>query len=404
MSAELWAIEPMRFSGVMWCLQRLNGGQPVASQARAGSCQSQAVRRSEGPSIIAVISMEGVTTKQGLWPFAGAATVEIRNEIRQAAADPAVDGILLVIDSPGGTVAGTADLAAEVRAANAKKPVFAFVDDLAASAAYWVASQARRVYANNATAIVGSIGTLMGLYDQSKQYSKQGVRPVLVSTGPHKGAGFPGSAVTADQKAHFEEIVNQTQQSFTAAVAAGRGFSKKEINKLADGRVYLAAEALSLRLIDGVQSLDATISELANFTTNARSSETMATHYERPTKPAKTRAASPAADPIEAFWEAVDRKVKTGLPKAAAVSAVVAERPKLHERFLQANQQGKQTKRVTAKAADLPEIEAEWNAAIKAKMRSGMNRHRATAAVVEENPELHQAYLAAYNAAHQRRF
>src|SRR5581483_9650939 len=104
---------------------------------------------------------------KGQSSMGGTSTVMARRDIRQAVADQDVAGILLAIDSPGGTVAGTDDLAAEVRQARTSKPVWAAIDDLGASAAYWVASQTQRVTVNSPTALVGSIGTLQVIRDLS---------------------------------------------------------------------------------------------------------------------------------------------------------------------------------------------------------------------------------------------
>jgi len=116
---------------------------------------------------IAVIPLAGPLMKIDS-KFGSTNTVRVRRALRAALADPDVRGILLHIDdSPGGTMAGTADLAAAVAAANLEKPVWAQIDDMGASAAYWVAAQARRIVAN-ATAELGSIGVVAVLEDSSK--------------------------------------------------------------------------------------------------------------------------------------------------------------------------------------------------------------------------------------------
>ena len=124
---------------------------------------------------VAVIAISGILEKRQ--------THHVRSLLRNATEDERVVGILLVIDSPGGTVAGTADLAASIRSAAKVKPVHAFVEDLAASAAYWAASQAGKVFANTNTAMVGSIGTYAVLIDSSEMANKAGIKVHVIRAG-----------------------------------------------------------------------------------------------------------------------------------------------------------------------------------------------------------------------------
>lgn len=193
--------------------------------------------------------------------FGGANTLRIRQQLRQAANDSRISSILLHIDSPGGSVAGTKELADDVAAINEKKPVFAQIDDMGASAAFWVASQTRMIFAN-ATATVGSIGTVVIIEDTSELFEKAGVKVHVVSTGKFKGAFAEGSKVTKDQLADAQTIINDLNEHFLGAVKAGRDFSDKHIKAIADGRVFIGQKAVDLGLIDGVQSLDRTLQDI----------------------------------------------------------------------------------------------------------------------------------------------
>ncbi|MBU6429344.1 MAG: S49 family peptidase, partial [Cyanobacteria bacterium REEB65] len=170
---------------------------------------------------IAVVKLSGLLMK-GQSSLGGTSTIQARRDIRQAANDPEVGGIMLAIDSPGGTVAGTQDLADDVRAAAQRKPVWAHIDDLGASAAYWVASQAHRVFANAPTALVGSIGTVHSIKDTSGQESKKGIKTLVIATGPLKGMGTPGAPITKAQQDHLQGLANSVQASFDQAVQSGR--------------------------------------------------------------------------------------------------------------------------------------------------------------------------------------
>ncbi|MFO0806668.1 MAG: S49 family peptidase [Gemmataceae bacterium] len=263
-----WCFEPTRFETLLRGVRVADFTAHVAAIRQAGPVASRGAMRytemiaAAGGQQVAVIKMAG-TLMKGESSFGGTSTVQLRREIRAVAADESVSGILLAIDSPGGTSAGTADLAAEVKMASRKKPVWAHIDDLGASAAYYVASQANLIYANTADALVGSIGTMMMIYDASGAFEKEGIKPMLFKTGPLKGAGSMGSAVSEEQAAYFQKIIDGLQEGFDAAVKSGRGLSAKELDAVRTGGVFLASEAKQLRLIDGIRPLAKTLAELS---------------------------------------------------------------------------------------------------------------------------------------------
>ncbi|MEM1213451.1 MAG: S49 family peptidase [Planctomycetota bacterium] len=267
-----WAIHTPVGVGLFEKTRGMDLQAHVAERRQAPALQTQHVRAMDGTGQgvgggVQLIRLDGVLMKHVNSLDDGTSTVQARTEIRRAAADPFVDGIMLVIDSPGGTCSGTADLAMDVAAAAAVKPVHVHVEDLCASAGYWVASQADRISANNGTAWIGSIGTYLGLYDFSGLAAKEGVEAVLFSTGPLKGAGFPGAKITDAQREHFQERVDGLQQEFSAAVAAGRGLPVDRVTPgvdgtLATGGVWGANEAMELGLVDAVEDFDTAMAAL----------------------------------------------------------------------------------------------------------------------------------------------
>jgi len=206
---------------------------------------------------IGLIALHGQMTK-GVSSFGGVSSVQARQAVRAFTRDGEVKVILLHIDSPGGTVAGTAELAADVRTANAAKPVYAYIEDLGASAAYWVAAQAGRVSAN-VMGQIGSIGVLAILEDSSGMAEKEGIKVHVITSKNAdgiKGLGVPGTPVTEDQLAYVQEEVDAMNEHFLQAIKAGRGLSLAAVRKLADGRLHQADEARELELIDAVESED----------------------------------------------------------------------------------------------------------------------------------------------------
>jgi len=217
---------------------------------------------------LAIIDLRGTLMKSCGSMSEGTSTVRARQAIKAAAADPSISGIILRIDSPGGTVSGTADLAAEVTKARKSKPVRAFCEDLCASAAYWVASQCESISANQPTALVGSIGSLLVVSDLSKMAAKDGVEVLAFATGPLKGAGVPGTSITPEQRSYFQSLADACQVQFSAAVSSGRKLPAASLqpgaeNTLATGQVWQAQQAKSLGLIDAVELWDAFVSRFA---------------------------------------------------------------------------------------------------------------------------------------------
>lgn len=233
----LWKPEPVKAA--------IPGSQPGRSFAMADGG-------------IAIIPIVGGMTK-GASKFSQADTIRIRRQVREASRDKEVRGILLHVDSPGGFVDGTDDLAREVRGAGSRKPVHAYIEDTGASAAYWVASQASRITANP-TAAVGSIGVFTVVYDLSKNAEMEGVRVHVIATGPNKGAGVPGSEVTKEQLAALQEEVDGVASHFFEAVRRGRRMGQKQLEAVTDGRVWTASRAgeegipaaVDLKLVDAI--------------------------------------------------------------------------------------------------------------------------------------------------------
>jgi signal peptide peptidase SppA len=261
--AGLWSIEPLHAERLHAIASRTNWGEHFEEQTSERKSKVEVITSPvANAKQIAVVRLDGSLMKAES-SLGGTSTVQARRDIRKAVADSEIGSILLAIDSPGGTVAGTDDLAKEVAAANKLKPVYAFVSDLCASAAYWVGSQCEAIYANSSTAWIGSIGTMLTIYDLGRAADTAGVEVLVFGTGPLKGAGTEGTKITEEQRAYFQSLVNRTQPEFDAAVSRGRSFNSAQLAAVKTGGVFDAKEALALGLIDGIQSLEATLSMLA---------------------------------------------------------------------------------------------------------------------------------------------
>lgn len=255
---------------VIEALQRYRKPQPVLQTVEV-SAQENGDREDEpalyevSPDGVATLGIIGPMEKYASWAmmfFGGTSSEWLRAAIRQATEDPEVDGIFLRVDSPGGEVAGTEELADAVwLAARSDKPIHAHIEDFGASAALWVAAQANRVTANS-TAEVGSIGTVVTIPDTVKMWEEMGVEWHVVSSGSYKGL-LMKPEVTEETVAYLQEIVDALTERFQAAMIRGRGFSRKEIRALSNGKMHIAAEAEALGLIDAVSGREAAYDALS---------------------------------------------------------------------------------------------------------------------------------------------
>jgi len=268
-----WAMEPQILSRLSQVILRHAEGVKldaaeiaaiVAARADAGQTKTDPWRRGN----TAILPITGILVKHsylvnGESQPRGTATLAARQRLDAAVADETVEGIVMLIDSPGGSVAGIADLAGAIRAADAVKPVVAMIEDVGASAAYWLASQARSVHAN-ATAMVGSIGVYTVMMDDSRWADQKGLRFDLIKAGRHKGIGAIGQQITHEDRTVVQDEIDALYEEFIRCVAAGRGMAPDAVRELADGRVHIGAAAVELGLVDSITTLDELLASIEN--------------------------------------------------------------------------------------------------------------------------------------------
>lgn len=197
---------------------------------------------------IAVIHLEGAIS--GGRGGVGAATPErIISQLRQADADDSVKAILLRIESPGGTVAASEEIAMEV--ARMKKPVVASIGDLGASGAYMVAAECDEIVAAPSSS-VGSIGVIATIPNVKELLDKVGIDFTVIHEGKYKDAGSPYRAMTPAEKKLFEADIKQIYERFIKRVAKARKMPEGKVRELATGWVWSGVEAKELGLVDTI--------------------------------------------------------------------------------------------------------------------------------------------------------
>ncbi len=203
---------------------------------------------------VGVVKITGlISTMSQISPLFGAAagSETITGQIRKAAADKSVKALVIRINSPGGSAAGSQEIYQAIREyrQNTKRPVVASMGDIAASGGYYVAAPADKIVAAPAT-MTGSIGVIIETMEYHELLGKIGVSGNTITSGNYKDMGSPLRAMTAEERKIFKAMVDDVYEQFVEAVAEGRGMKKEEVKRLADGRVYTGRQAQKVGLVD----------------------------------------------------------------------------------------------------------------------------------------------------------
>ncbi len=247
---------------------------------------------------IAVLPVLGTLVQRHDWLAAASGLTSyerLAGTLRQAVADPEAEAILLDLDSPGGEVAGAFDLADQIYAARQVKPVWAVANELAASAAYALASAAERVFVTR-TALVGSVGVILAHRDQSALNEKQGVRYTMIYAGARKNDFSPHAPLTAEAFAFAQGHVNEIYDLFLRTVARNRGLSAAAVRDT-EAALFMGEQAVRAGLADAVGTLADAVEQLHAALASSGSTPTLSTPNKENvmTQPTPTPAADAAA-------------------------------------------------------------------------------------------------------------
>lgn len=212
----------------------------------------------------AIIPMHGVILQKsmGMEGISGiVTTLNLEASLKSVVTDYQIDRIILDIDSPGGTVDGTKEVADLIYKIRQEKEVIAYANGLMASAAYWIGSAADEIIAGE-TSHVGSIGVYLMHVDQSKYNEELGIKVTYVKAGKYKTAGNPHEPLEGEMKDELQKGVDYIYEIFTRSVALHRGVShEKVLTDMADGRIFIGEEARKIGLVDEIGNFDDLIPE-----------------------------------------------------------------------------------------------------------------------------------------------
>ena len=230
-------------------------GNRIEQEESETSNKSDSLASYIGYDHISVIRLSGIIVgdEEGssLWSK-GETAGAVLKQLRKAVKNKHVKGVLFRIDSPGGTVPTSQEIADEIKALKEKKkPIVVSMGDVAASGGYYVACNADKIVANPGT-ITGSIGVIMSNINLKGLGDKLGLQPQVIKSGQFKDIGSPYRAMTPEDKAILQGLILDAYDQFTGAIAEGRKIPIDIVRKIADGRIYSGRQALKINLVDKI--------------------------------------------------------------------------------------------------------------------------------------------------------
>lgn len=285
-----WAIRPDVLDIISEAvLFRVAGGRLTAEEIEARIEAAGPRSRAAAPATpgVAIIPLHGIIAPRAAMfeetSTGGTGLDTFMRAFRAAMADPDVSSIVLDIDSPGGQVDGVPEAAAEIRAARDRKPIVAVANYMAASAAYYLGSQAGQFVASP-SAEVGSIGVRMAHEDVSGMMEQRGIKITQISAGRYKTEGSPYAPLGDEAIAYNQGQVDAYYAMFLDDVARGRRVTVEKVTAdFGQGRMLMARDALRAGMVDRVAPID----------------EVVRTELERPVAAVSVTLAAPAVAHVE---------------------------------------------------------------------------------------------------------
>lgn len=186
----------------------------------------------------------------------------IAEKLDEALDDDTIKGVILHVNSPGGSVYASEKIAKKIEEVKEKNiPVYSVMQELAASGGYYISAPCDKIYASNET-FTGSIGVIMQSYSLEGLFEKYGIKEQNIKTGKMKDAGSTGRDMDKEEKEYFQGLVDSAFSRFVKVVADGRDMSEDEVRKLADGRVYDGSQAVKNGLVDEIGDLDDAVADI----------------------------------------------------------------------------------------------------------------------------------------------
>ena len=181
-------------------------------------------------------------------------------KIGQAKNDDTIKAVVVVVNSPGGSVGASQEIYRALEKLREKKPVVVSMGNVAASGGYYISVPANVIYANPGT-ITGSIGVIIQHVNINGLLDKFGIKMENIKSGKNKDILYPNNKLTPEQRRLIEETIKDVYDQFLDAIVKYRPIKKEELKKFADGRVFSGRQALKLKLVDKLGNIQDAIEE-----------------------------------------------------------------------------------------------------------------------------------------------
>ncbi|MBE2220516.1 MAG: signal peptide peptidase SppA, partial [Anaerolineae bacterium] len=212
---------------------------------------------------VAVIRIEGtILSSDSTDSSTDAVSGTIIAELETAVADPNVKAIVLRVDSPGGSVTGSAQIWEAIN--DIEKPVVVSMASMAASGGYYVSAPADYIVARPDT-LTGSLGVIMTVYDATALMEKVGLEVNAITSGENKAIGSMYAEMTPQQEEILQVLIDESYAEFVRVISEGRGMSEEAVLALADGRIYSGEQAFANGLVDQLGNFDDAIAKAAEL-------------------------------------------------------------------------------------------------------------------------------------------
>lgn len=219
-----------------------------------GEPQEIVIESGDSSQKIAKLTIEGTildTGSGGLFSSSGYNHEAFMKQLEAIKNDPSIQGVLLVVNTPGGAVYETAEITKELRKIEEEIPVYVSMENQAASGGYYVSANAEKIFASEDT-VTGSIGVIMSNTNYSGLMEKLGITDATVKSGALKDIGSSSRPQTEEDREVLQAYIDSSYNRFVKVVSEGRNMKEERVKELADGRIYDGAQALEKGLIDAI--------------------------------------------------------------------------------------------------------------------------------------------------------
>lgn len=217
----------------------------------------------DGGDAVAVVRVEGVIfSTDATTVLSDAGSGQIISQLEEVAENSDVKAIVLRIDSPGGSVTGSAQIYEAIKEID--KPIVVSMAGLAASGGYYISAPADYIFARPDT-FTGSIGVIMTILNAEEFINEWGIEATILTSGRNKGFGSLWRDLTTEQEVLLQKIIDESYDEFVRVVAEGRDIHETTVRQLADGRIYTGRQAVANRLVDELGDFDDAIDKAADL-------------------------------------------------------------------------------------------------------------------------------------------